>query len=196
RMTASTPSGASKRSKNSSVSAGPLNIFQFPAISIQASGIAATPGSSLPSSSSSDAPPPVETHEILSASPASWTARTESPPPTTVYPSTPATASATAFVPSAKCGHSKTPIGPFQNTVSASPIAAPNRRRVSGPMSSPSQPSGTSSYGVTRLSASASNASAATTSTGSSTWNESGVSRRSSPATLAQTRTSSQRPPS
>ncbi len=48
------------------------------------SGIAATPGSSLPSSSSSEAPPPVETQEISSASPSSLTARTESPPPTTV----------------------------------------------------------------------------------------------------------------
>ena len=37
----------------------------------QASGIAATPGSSLPSSSSSEAPPPVEIHEIRSATPAS-----------------------------------------------------------------------------------------------------------------------------
>ena len=47
-------------------------------------GIAATPGSSFPSSSSSDAPPPVDTHEISSARPSSETARTESPPPTTV----------------------------------------------------------------------------------------------------------------
>src|SRR5262249_56306548 len=49
-----------------------------------ASGIAATPGSSLPSSSSSEAPPPVETQETRSASPRSWSARTEPPPPTTV----------------------------------------------------------------------------------------------------------------
>ena len=47
-------------------------------------GIAAIPGRSLPSSSSSEAPPPVEIHEIRSATPASCTARTESPPPTTV----------------------------------------------------------------------------------------------------------------
>src|SRR5215210_2109473 len=44
--------------QNSAVSAGPLNIFQLPAISIQRDGIAATLGSSLPSSSSSAAPPP------------------------------------------------------------------------------------------------------------------------------------------
>ena len=50
----------------------------------QPDGIAATPGSSRPSSSSSDAPPPVETQSILSARPSSSIARTESPPPTTV----------------------------------------------------------------------------------------------------------------
>ena len=87
-----------------------------------AAGIAATPGSSLPSSSSSEAPPPVETQSIRSARPASSTARTESPPPTTVCASASATACATAFVPSANRGHSKTPIGPFQKTVFASAI--------------------------------------------------------------------------
>jgi cation diffusion facilitator family transporter len=46
-------------------------------------GMAATPGSSLPSSSSSDAPPPVETHETRSSNPSSVSARTESAPPTT-----------------------------------------------------------------------------------------------------------------
>jgi dienelactone hydrolase len=112
-----------------------------------AAGIAATPGSSLPSRSSSDAPPPVETQEMRSASPASWTARTESPPPTTVNASASAsaTASAIAFVPSAKRAHSKTPIGPFQKTVRAPRMRSPKAWRVSGPMSRPSQPSGTSS---------------------------------------------------
>src|SRR5205823_7753494 len=61
-------------------------------------GIAFTPGNSLPSSSSSEAPPPVEIHEMRSATPASCTARTESPPPTTVKPSQLATASAIANV--------------------------------------------------------------------------------------------------
>src|SRR5438045_6116868 len=42
---------------------------------------AATPGNSLPSSNSSEAPPPVEMNVILSASPACFTAVTESPPP-------------------------------------------------------------------------------------------------------------------
>ena len=76
---------ARRRAQNSRVSSGPLYIFQLPAISIgQASGIAATPGSSLPSSSSSDAPPPVETQSTRSARPASCSARAESAPPTTV----------------------------------------------------------------------------------------------------------------
>ena len=65
---------------------------------------------------------------------------------------------------SAKRSHSKTPIGPFQKTVFAPRISAPNRSRVSGPMSRPSQSSGRSSYGATRLSALSSNAAAATTS--------------------------------
>jgi len=48
------------------------------------SGNAARPGSCLPSSSSKAAPPPVEINEILSDSPARWTASAVSPPPTIV----------------------------------------------------------------------------------------------------------------
>ena len=40
-----------------------------------------------------------------------------SPPPMTEKPPHPATARATAMVPAAKGGFSKTPIGPFQTTV-------------------------------------------------------------------------------
>src|SRR5581483_1235128 len=43
-----------------------------------------TPGSGRPASSSSEAPPPVETWEIRSAAPAWWTAATVSPPPMTL----------------------------------------------------------------------------------------------------------------
>ena len=52
----------------SATGSGPENIFQLPATitsSLDADGIAATPGSSLPSSSSRLAPPPVETQEIV-----------------------------------------------------------------------------------------------------------------------------------
>src|SRR6266702_5191724 len=80
---------------------------------------AATPGSSLPSSNSSVAPPPVEVKVIFSAKPACFTAVTESPPPTTVIASDFASASAIAIVASAKSGISKTPTGPFQKIVFA-----------------------------------------------------------------------------
>ena len=53
-----------------------------------------------------------------------------------------ATAVATAFVPSANGGHSKTPIGPFQKIVFAVPKSSAKRSRLFGPMSRPSQPSG------------------------------------------------------
>src|SRR4051794_564517 len=162
---------------------------------LHAPGITATPGSSLPSSSSSAAPPPVEAHETRSSRPSSLSARIESAPPTTENASAPATASATAFVPSAKGGHSKTPIGPFQKIVFAELTAAAKRSRVSGPTSSPSQPSGSSSYGTTFVSASSANSEAATTSTGSSTSKPSGERSRSSSAILPPTRTVSALPP-
>ena len=78
-----------------------------------------------------------------------------------------ATASATALVPAAKGGHSKTPIGPFQKIVRAREMLWAKRSRVSGPMSSPSQPSGSASKGTIFVSASSANSDAATTSTGS-----------------------------
>src|SRR5918997_3603916 len=62
---------------------------------------AATPGRSRPSTSSRAAPPPVETCVMRSATPARFTAATESPPPTTDVASEPATASATESVPAA-----------------------------------------------------------------------------------------------
>src|SRR5205085_803650 len=45
---------------------------------------AATPGSTLPSRNSSEAPPPVDTCETLLATPAFFTAEAEAPPPTMV----------------------------------------------------------------------------------------------------------------
>src|SRR5579862_8570064 len=71
---------------------------------------ALTPGNSLPSRNSRDAPPPVEICEILSATPAAVTAETESPPPTIdVAPALSATARASLNVPLAKAGISNTP---------------------------------------------------------------------------------------
>src|SRR6478735_12829434 len=80
---------------------------------------ASTPGSTLPSRNSSDAPPPVEMCEILSATPADLTAFSESPPPTTLTAPDAATALASATVPLSNGGFSKIPMGPFQITVFA-----------------------------------------------------------------------------
>ena len=91
------------------------------------------PGRSLPSRYSRLAPPPVEMCPKAASSKPSWrTAAAESPPPTTVRPSTLVSASATARVPPAKASNSNTPIGPFQNTVLASPSAAANAFPDSG----------------------------------------------------------------
>src|SRR4029077_13353987 len=79
---------------------------------------AARPGNSFPSSSSREAPPPVEMNVILSARPACFTAVTESPPPMMVVAPDWASASAIAMVPSAKSGISKMPTGPFHRIVS------------------------------------------------------------------------------
>ena len=63
---------------------------------------AATPGSSLPSRNSREAPPPVEMWLILSAKPSWFTAAAESPPPMMVVASVSASALATAMVPFAR----------------------------------------------------------------------------------------------
>ena len=85
----------------SSASSTVLCIFQLPAMN----GVRATtqstsrPGSFLPSSSCSEAPPPVDMCVIWSSSPNCASAAALSPPPTTVTASVAATASATARVP-------------------------------------------------------------------------------------------------
>src|SRR6185369_2928900 len=106
---------------------------------------AATPGSSTPPRNSSDAPPPVEMWEILSATPADLTAFSESPPPTTLTAPDDATALASATVPLSNGGISKTPIGPFQMMVFAPAITLEYASMVLGPMSRPILPSGTRS---------------------------------------------------
>jgi len=77
---------------------------------------AETPGRSLPSRSSSEAPPPVDTWLILSSTPYLAATVAVSPPPImTIFPLCAAStaASRTAFVPVAKASNSKTPGGPF-----------------------------------------------------------------------------------
>src|SRR6185437_7216012 len=93
------------------------------------SSSAATPGSTLPSRNSSDAPPPVDTWLIVRSRPNSATAAAESPPPTIVVAPCCvafAIASATARVPASKGLCSNTPIGPFQTTVLAPPMIFAN----------------------------------------------------------------------
>src|ERR1700722_12367035 len=119
-----------------------------------------TPGSSTPPRNSNDAPPPVETWEILSATPADLMAFSESPPPTTLTAPDPATAFAIATVPVSKGGISKTPMGPFQMMVFAPAITFENASTVRGPMSRPIFPSGTRS--TTSFSAPALNSDATT----------------------------------
>src|ERR1041384_3881180 len=111
-----------------------------------ASSSAATPGSTLPSRNSSEAPPPVETWLIRSASPACATAAAESPPPTIVTaPSAVASAIAAAMtrVPPSNGGVSNTPIGPFQSTVPALLSRVANAMADAGSMSYIAKPSGT-----------------------------------------------------
>src|SRR5256714_3520636 len=102
---------------------------------------AARPGNSFPSSSSREAPPPVEMKVILSARPACFTAVTESPPPMTVVAPDFASASAIAIVPSAKSGISKMPTGPFHKIVFAFAISSSNNEIVAFPISTACQPS-------------------------------------------------------
>src|SRR5579871_207937 len=106
---------------------------------------AATPGSTLPSRNSSDAPPPVETCDTLLATPAFFTADAESPPPMMVVAPAAvalASASATAIVPLAVASISNTPTGPFQTIVLAPRRIFSNAAVVSGPMSTHSQSPG------------------------------------------------------
>lgn len=96
-----------------------------------------------------------------------WTAAVAvSPPPmmlTAPLAVAAATASASARVPAAKAGISKTPAGPFQTMVFARPTAAAKAAALLGPTSRPSQPAGTPAASSTTLvAASAANLSAAT----------------------------------
>ena len=116
-----------------------------------------------------EAPPPVEMKVILSARSNWFTAATESPPPMMVSASSlAATALATARVPASKEGISKTPMGPFQKTLLAMPMASAYSSAVSGPISRPIMSSGISSTETVARLASLAKASAHTTSTGSS----------------------------
>src|ERR671920_840383 len=152
-----------------------LFIFQFAAIIgrramisslFYLSGRTAMPGSSLPTTYSSEAPPPVEMWLIRSSSLSLLTAATESPPPTTLVAPLSATALATPSVPFAKSSISKTPMGPFQKMVLAPEMYPSKRATVSGPMSRPILPDGMPSMATVSDAAPSSMTSATTTSTG------------------------------
>merc|ERR1711974_68986 len=101
---------------------------------------AATPGRSLPSSSSSEAPPPALQCETLSSVSYFLQAVAVSPPPITV--TTPAAVAATTasiklFVPASNLAISKTPIGPFQMIVLDASTADLLSLMDSGPQSRP-----------------------------------------------------------
>src|SRR5215469_11141830 len=129
---------------------------------------AASPGRVVPSRYSRLAPPPVEMWlKPSSGSPSRRTAAAESPPPTTVRPGSALIARATALVPAANAGNSKTPTGPFQNTVAASASLPANSSRVAGPMSRLSRSAGNAVTGYTACSASGAKSAAPTRSTGS-----------------------------
>src|SRR5260370_10502025 len=109
------------------------------------SASAVRPGKVLPSRYSRLAPPPVEMcPNAPSSRPSARIAAAESPPPTTVSPSTRAIASATARVPAAKAGNSNTPSGPFQNTALTSSSFSANSAPGCPPASTPSRSAGKS----------------------------------------------------
>src|SRR6185369_1552959 len=106
---------------------------------------AATPGSTLPSRNSRDAPPPVEVCDTFLSAPNFFAAVAVSPPPTTVVaPAAVAAtmASAMDLVAFSNAGNSNTPGGPFQMMVLARAMTAANSLDDSGPASMPSNPAG------------------------------------------------------
>ena len=106
---------------------------------------ASTPGSVLPSISSSDAPPPVERCVTWSASPNWSSAAAESPPPTTVTPGR----GGDGLGDGAGAGGERLELERAHRPVpehgaGVGDHVARTRRAVRGPMSSPISPSGTS----------------------------------------------------
>src|SRR5436190_15113885 len=141
---------------------------------------ASRPGRSPSSMYSSAAPPPVLMWSMRSVMPRCRIAAALSPPPTTVKPRQSATASAMAAVPAANGATSNMPIGPFHSTDAAPAMRSAYSAAVSGPMSSPFQPSGIAPAGTMRVSASGDASRATTTSTGTCTRRVAMTSRHAS----------------
>mmetsp|Transcript_85788 Transcript_85788/g.191811 ORF Transcript_85788/g.191811 Transcript_85788/m.191811 type:complete len:221 (-) Transcript_85788:174-836(-) len=128
-----------------------LSLFKSPAGSASdaaavESSRAATPGRTLPSNNSKEAPPPVLQWDTLSTVSYFLQAVAVSPPPITV--TAPASVTSTILsiillVPASKGAISKTPMGPFQTMVFDFAMAASLSSMDLGPMSRPKKPSGT-----------------------------------------------------
>ncbi|KKA28345.1 hypothetical protein TD95_000174 [Thielaviopsis punctulata] len=106
---------------------------------------ATTPGRALPSSSSREAPPPVDTWLSLLSTPYLAATVAVSPPPImTILPASQAAtaASRVALVPLANLSISKTPHGPFHRMVADSLMVDLNSSTDLGPQSRPIQLSG------------------------------------------------------
>merc|ERR1711971_1274891 len=115
---------------------------------------AATPGSTLPSKSSIEAPPPVLQCVTLSIVLYFLQAVAVSPPPmteTAPFSVAPTTASMRDLVPASNLPISNTPIGPFQIIVFDASTAALFNSLDLGPQSNPMKPSGMPSALVTAL---------------------------------------------
>mmetsp|Transcript_135156 Transcript_135156/g.350210 ORF Transcript_135156/g.350210 Transcript_135156/m.350210 type:complete len:206 (+) Transcript_135156:224-841(+) len=129
--------------RESKISRARMNMILFVA---GAASSVETPGSSLPSSNSKDAPPPVLQCVTLSSVPYFLQAVAVSPPPITVVAPADVTStilSIMALVPLSKLFISNTPIGPFQMMVLDFAMAAAFFAMDSGPQSKPIKPSGT-----------------------------------------------------
>mmetsp|Transcript_75016 Transcript_75016/g.189645 ORF Transcript_75016/g.189645 Transcript_75016/m.189645 type:complete len:206 (-) Transcript_75016:97-714(-) len=129
--------------RESKISRARMNMILLPA---GAASSVETPGKSLPSSNSREAPPPVLQCVTLSSVPYFLHAVAVSPPPITV--TAPAAVTSTilsimALVPCSKLAISNTPIGPFQMMVLDLAMASSFLAIDCGPQSRPMKPSGT-----------------------------------------------------
>merc|ERR1719343_189526 len=125
-------------------------IFEDTAVTDASSNVA-TPGRTLPSRSSSEAPPPVLQWVTLVSVSYFLQAVAVSPPPITVTAPLPVTSTILSIidlVPASNLPISKTPIGPFHTIVFDLAMAAAFLAIDSGPQSKPMKPSGTPAPGA------------------------------------------------
>ena len=148
-----------------------------------------TPGRVFPSTSSSDAPPPVDTCVTSSCKPNFVIAATESPPPTTVVPG----AGGNRIGDLARPRRERLELERAHGAVPEDRAGAAHRarrtpRRSRGPMSRPIQPAGTSTPSSSLRSVSAENSRPSTRSTGRRSLRSRRAARRagSAPSCLAQ----------